>query len=159
MRTKTRDPLHPAGLCLGVGLGGFIDGIVLHQILQWHHMVCTTATCQPRDLAEFQRQTLLDGIFHLGMWAVTFAGIVLLFRRMRHAEVVPSGWALAGSMLIGWGGFNVVEGIVDHHLLRIHHVLAGSRYEFAADVIFLVVSLLLIIGGTYARRCARARLP
>jgi uncharacterized membrane protein len=23
---------------LGIGLGGFVDGIVLHQILQWHHM-------------------------------------------------------------------------------------------------------------------------
>jgi uncharacterized membrane protein len=24
---------------MGLGLGGFIDGIVLHQILQWHHML------------------------------------------------------------------------------------------------------------------------
>ena len=27
-----------AGIFLGLGLGGFFDGIVLHQILQWHHM-------------------------------------------------------------------------------------------------------------------------
>lgn len=27
-----------AGIVLGVGLGGFFDGIVLHQILQGHHM-------------------------------------------------------------------------------------------------------------------------
>ena len=26
-------------LGLGLGLGGFFDGIVLHQILQWHHML------------------------------------------------------------------------------------------------------------------------
>ena len=28
-----------AGLLLGMGLGGFFDGIVLHQLLQWHHMI------------------------------------------------------------------------------------------------------------------------
>ncbi len=27
-----------AGVAPGVGLGGFFDGIVLHQILQRHHM-------------------------------------------------------------------------------------------------------------------------
>jgi uncharacterized membrane protein len=31
-------PLAP-GVWLGIGLGGFVDGIVLHQILQWHHML------------------------------------------------------------------------------------------------------------------------
>ena len=31
-------PLSP-GVVLGIGLGGFVDGIVLHQILRWHHMV------------------------------------------------------------------------------------------------------------------------
>ena len=31
-------PNLPAFL-MGVGLGGFIDGILLHQILQWHHML------------------------------------------------------------------------------------------------------------------------
>ena len=28
-----------AGVLFGLGLGGFFDGIVFHQILQWHHMV------------------------------------------------------------------------------------------------------------------------
>ena len=25
-----------SGMLLGVGFGGFVDGILLHQILQWH---------------------------------------------------------------------------------------------------------------------------
>jgi nucleoside-diphosphate kinase len=33
--TRTRAP----GILLGIGLGGFVDGIVLHQMLQWHHML------------------------------------------------------------------------------------------------------------------------
>jgi uncharacterized membrane protein len=28
-----------AGLLFGLGLGGFFDGILLHQVLQWHHML------------------------------------------------------------------------------------------------------------------------
>ena len=27
-----------AGIVLGLGLGGFVDGITLHQIMQWHNM-------------------------------------------------------------------------------------------------------------------------
>ena len=30
-----RFPLSP-GVILCIGVGGFVDGIVLHQILQWH---------------------------------------------------------------------------------------------------------------------------
>jgi uncharacterized membrane protein len=36
--TDLRFPVS-AGILFGLGLGGFFDGIVLHQILQWHHMV------------------------------------------------------------------------------------------------------------------------
>jgi uncharacterized membrane protein len=35
----SQPPSKASGLLYGLGLGGFIDGIVLHQILQWHHMV------------------------------------------------------------------------------------------------------------------------
>src|SRR5688500_5971320 len=41
--SRTRDtaapPTKALGLPYGVGVGGFVDGILLHQILQWHHMV------------------------------------------------------------------------------------------------------------------------
>ena len=33
-----RSRLESAGVALGMGLGGFIDGIVLHQLLQWHNL-------------------------------------------------------------------------------------------------------------------------
>ncbi len=35
---RPRQGLLP-GLLVGLGLGGFFDGIVLHQLLQWHHML------------------------------------------------------------------------------------------------------------------------
>ncbi|HEU5099504.1 MAG TPA: DUF2243 domain-containing protein [Roseiflexaceae bacterium] len=39
MHTQSRRPLSVAGIWLGLGLGGFFDGIVFHQILRWHHML------------------------------------------------------------------------------------------------------------------------
>ena len=38
-RPSLRNRFTLAGILLGVGLGWFVDGIVLHQILQWHHML------------------------------------------------------------------------------------------------------------------------
>jgi uncharacterized membrane protein len=29
------------GVVLGIRMGGFLDGILLHQILQWHNMLST----------------------------------------------------------------------------------------------------------------------
>jgi uncharacterized membrane protein len=36
---KENKNLFIAGLILGLGLLGAIDGIVFHQLLQWHHMI------------------------------------------------------------------------------------------------------------------------
>lgn len=133
----TWNALTRAGLVLGLGIGGFFDGIVLHQILQWHHLVCYQPLCRPDTVAELQRQSVQDGFFHLACLGLTLAGVVLLFRAMRDAGSAWSGRALGGAMLAGWGTFNFVEGLVDHQLLGIHHVLPGRPYEFAADMAFL----------------------
>ena len=47
----------PATLALGFALGGFFDGIVLHQVLQWHHLL--SAVDAP-GLAEWFRQAGFD---------------------------------------------------------------------------------------------------
>lgn len=152
--------LHRAGLVLGVGLGGFVDGILLHQILQWHHLVCTTATCEVHTLAEFKRQTLQDGLFHLAMLLVTITGVAMLFRAAARRTRVWTTREFVGSILTGWGCFNLVEGVIDHHILGIHHVIAGSRYELAADLAFLGISLAMaILGGVLRRNGRRHVLP
>ncbi len=144
-----------AGFVTGIGLDGFLNGIVLHQILQWDHLVCVSATCEPRSLAEAKAQTAQDGFFHLAVWVVTLAGVVLLFHAARHPQRQWKGRVLAGAMLMGWGVFNLVEGIIDHHLLRIHHVMAGSPHEALADWLFLALSALLaMVGGVDGCRAA-----
>ncbi|MDB6153368.1 MAG: hypothetical protein JWL90_1821 [Chthoniobacteraceae bacterium] len=151
------DPLNRAGFVLGVGLGGFADGIILHQILQWHHMICTTATCEVHTLAAFKRQTFQDGLFHLAMWITVIIGIGLLFRGMAHSAVKPSTKAFVGSICVGWGCFNMIEGIIDHHLLGIHHVIAGSPHQLTADLVFLGASFVLTLFGMALQRNGRNR--
>lgn len=146
-----RPSLRSAGLVLGLGLGGFFDGIVCHQILGWHHMVCTTFTCQPDSVAALRVQITQDGYFHLVVWLLTIAGIGLLFRVARRQALAGQGRALLGAVLAGWGVFNVVEGLIDHHLLRLHHVRPGHPHELLFDLLFLVFGLVLIgLGGLIA---------
>jgi uncharacterized membrane protein len=113
--------LRNAGILLGLGLGGFFDGIVLHQLLQWHHMVSNVESFSPDTVAGLRVNTLADGLFHAVTYILTVVGVALLWRALRNGER-GTARQLIGLALLGWGLFNVVEGIVDHLLLGIHHV-------------------------------------
>lgn len=58
--SHARFPKAP-GFVMGLGLGGFIDGIVLHQILQWHHMLTSTESHPSTTVAGLEANTLADG--------------------------------------------------------------------------------------------------
>lgn len=143
-----------AGLVLGLGFGGFFDGIVLHQILGWHHLVCRTDTCQPASIAQLQQQNQEDGFFHLAVWLISLAGTALLFRARKD---VGGGLSLIGAMLLGWGAFNFVEGLIDHQLLGLHHVLPGSPHQLLYDLLFLASGLLLGGSGAWIFSQGRAK--
>jgi uncharacterized membrane protein len=134
-----------AGLLLGVGLGGFLDGIVLHQILQWHHMLSAEGCCPAHTIAGLEDNTLADGLFHIAAWLCVAIAVFFLGRGARRGENL-TGRALAGLVLAGWGVFNLVEGIVDHHLLGLHHVKQGDG-QLALDVAFLALGVLLVGAG------------
>jgi len=135
-----------AGILLGIGLGGFLDGIVLHQIAQWHSML--SAVLPPQDMAAMKKNMAADGWFHLATWLVTLGGVAVLWQALRGPGPLPSGRALAGNMLVGWGGFNLVEGIVDHHLLELHHVRDLPQHMPFFDWAFLIVGgvAMLLVG-------------
>jgi uncharacterized membrane protein len=141
------NPLTRAGVMLGLGLGGFFDGIVLHQILGWHHLVCVTDHCQPQSIEHLKQQNTQDGFFHLATWILTVVGVGMLFSAGRN----PLGdWTPArfwGSVLAGWGIFNFVEGLIDHQILGIHHVLPGHPNEFLFDMLFLASGVALVAVG------------
>lgn len=110
-----------AGLLFGLGLGGFFDGIVLHQILQWHHML-TSAGYPADSVANLQLNTLADGLFHASTYVFVLLGLLILWRAARRTHLHWSGKLLAGSMLMGFGIFNLVEGLINHQILGLHHV-------------------------------------
>ncbi len=110
------------GVLLGIGLGGFFDGIVFHQLLQWHHLLSSVAAYPVTTVAGLRVNTFWDGVFHAGTYLVTAAGLVLLWRAAARSPTRWPGRWLAGLVLLGWGVFNLVEGLVDHELLGVHHV-------------------------------------
>ncbi len=152
MRRLLAQPLVQAGLVLGLGFGGFADGIVLHQILGWHHLVCVTAHCQAATIAQLKVQNTQDGWFHLALWVIALTGTALLFRALRPPAPAGNGRTLVGAMLAGWGLFQLVEGIVDHHLLGIHHVLPGHPYQFWFDLLFLAAGVVFLLMGARLMR-------
>ena len=83
-------PLTKAGIVLGLGLGGFVDGIALHQILGWHHLICTTETCQVETVEALQLQNRQDGFFQLATWRLTAAGCCSV-----RADWIPSACCCA----------------------------------------------------------------
>ena len=140
---------------MGVGLGGFVDGIVFHQILQWHHMLTGDNGGEPMStVAGLEANTLVDGLFHLATWVAVLAASLLLVRAWRRNELAPPWRAHAGLLLAGWGAFNLVEGLVDHQLLGIHHVRDDIGAPLGWDLAFLAFGLVLVLAGVAAVRSA-----
>jgi uncharacterized membrane protein len=148
--TRPRAP----GILLGIGLGGFVDGILLHQILQWHHMLTSEGSYPQTTVMGLERNTLADGVFHAATWVAVAFGLWMLWRRTANWRWAISGRALVGWIIVGWGLFNVVEGVIDHHILTLHHVREGVGHQAAYDWGFLALSTLLILGGWMLARSA-----
>ena len=147
-------PMSP-GVLLGIGLGGFIDGIVLHQILQWHHML-TSAGYPADSVPNLTLNTLFDGLFHATTWIAVAIGLFLLHRAVRQGYTW-SGHRLLGGIAIGWGGFNLVEGIIDHHILGLHHVKEAAANPLLWDLGFLALGAVLVIVGVSLSRAGVRR--
>jgi uncharacterized membrane protein len=148
---------------LGVGLGGFVDGILLHQVLQWHHLLSSTDTDRigvryyPVDtVAGLKMNTLWDGLFHTVTWVAVLTGLALLYARVtRSRGRLWRSPALWGWALVGWGLFNLVEGLVDHQILGIHHV-HGGPHQLWWDLGFLALGAVLVAVGWAVQRRASA---
>ncbi len=142
-REHTR-PLVVAGKVLGIGMGGFVDGILFHQILQLHNMLSNWV---PRDtLTNEQINMTWDGLFHAFTWIAVAVGLALLWRAIKRPGTLLSGKALWGAILLGAGLFNLVEGTVDHEILQIHHVYQNGNH-LLWDMVFLATGPILIAIG------------
>jgi uncharacterized membrane protein len=144
-----------AGILFGLGLGGFFDGIVLHQVLQWHHML---SSWYPIDsLANLELNTLWDGIFHSTTYVFVVVGLFVLWRTAHRTHLDWSSRLLAGSLLIGWGLFNLIEGVIDHAILGVHHVnepMPRDRWIYW-DAGFLLWGAAMLVAGWLLVRAGR----
>lgn len=123
----------PWAILLGISLGGFFDGILLHQILQWHHLLSLVA-----DQADIRLQVLWDGYFHALMYVIGGVGLAGLWRAQRHATG-PGGRGLAGALLVGFGLWHVADAVLAHWLLGLHRVKLDSDTPLLWDLGWLVI--------------------
>jgi uncharacterized membrane protein len=154
--TATRRPPRAPALLLGLGLGGFVDGIVLHQIFQWHHMLTATGDHPMNTVAGLETNTLVDGFFHVATWLLVAAGSALAVRDWQAGRLAPPWRMHVGLLLAGWGIFNLVEGLIDHQLLGIHHVRDDLGGPLGWDLAFLASGVLLLLVGAALARSAQA---
>jgi len=94
--------------------------------------------------------TLWGCLFHASTWVFAFVGVMMLSKAMRNGYRAVALHQI-GLVLAGWGKFNLIEGVVDHHILGIHYVRAGDN-ELAYDLAFLALGAALLVGGLMLAR-------
>lgn len=146
MRRRSRTSwLSWGAIALGVGLAGFFDGIVMHQILQWHHMVSHTDEYPMTTLAGLEANTLADGLFHVFAYTVTIVGLALVWGALGDRTGPWSTRRFIGFILLGWASFNLIEGVINHHILQIHRVRDDVADPWPWDVGFLAINAVILL--------------
>jgi uncharacterized membrane protein len=138
-------------MVLGFALGGVFDGILLHQILQWHHLLSAIE-------GHSHLQVRWDGYFHGAMYILAVASLWALWRAHRTAPDA-NGRPLTGALLIGFGAWHVVDAVLAHWVLGLHHIRMDSGNPLLWDLIWLAAFGLvpLVLGWVLAPRGGRAR--
>lgn len=135
-------------IVLGFALGGFFDGIVLHQILQWHHLLSLVPAVDSIRL-----QVLWDGYFHALMYVVAAAGLWGLWRNRGQLDDA-SGAVLLGGILVGFGLWHTVDSVLSHWILGIHRIRLDSPNPLMWDLMWFAAfgALPVLIGWMMLRR-------
>ena len=103
----------------------------------------------PHTVSGLEMNTVWDGVFHTVCWLAVLTGLAILYSRVTHnRRRVWSSRVLWGWILAGWGLFNLVEGIIDHHILNIHHVVERPGH-LTWDLAFLGSGVALIALGAW----------
>jgi uncharacterized membrane protein len=123
------------GALIGATVTAAVDEIVFHQLLHWHHF--------------FDRSTpavglLSDGLLHTAELLGLVAGFVL-YADLRRGQAAVPAYVLAG-LFLGAGGFQLVDGVVDHKLLRVHQVRYGVDI-LVYDLVWNAAGLVLLAVG------------
>lgn len=124
-----------AGALLGFAMGGFFDGILLHQTLQWHHLLSAIRT---GILGDLRMQVAADGLFHAVMYVLAAFGLWILYRVWKRAPAAPMR-PLWPTFWMGFGMWHIVDALFSHWIIGIHRIRMDSDMPLVWDVAWLVV--------------------
>ena len=127
---------------LGFALGGFFDGILLHQILQWHHLL--SLWTRPED---FAFQSTWDGLFHAAHYAIAAGALYALWRWRHAAAAEGAGRLIAGWAWLGFGVWHLLDVVAFHWVLMMHRVRIGVEHPLAYDMIFFALGVVSLAAG------------
>jgi len=127
-----------ASVPLGIGLIGAIDEIVFHQLLQWHNLYV--------DASERWR-IFSDGLLHAFTLAMLFYGAWRLWQQRQPFSTIVSSRPFWAGILLGGGGFQLWDGVVDHWLLRLHPVREGVESIWLYDTLWIASALIMLAAG------------
>ena len=129
-------PVAWAGLWLGLGFGGFFDGILLHQVLQWHHLLSAVAGPWAADLGH---QILADGLFHAVMFVLAGLGLAKAVRHRAGLAAPDGARRFAAAWVVGFGVWHVLDAVGSHWLLGLHRVRMDTAHPLAWDLGWVAV--------------------
>ena len=148
-----------SAILIGIGIAGLIDIIVFHAILQWHHT--SSHKIIPNTMESLQMNILHDGVFLAFSLIITIFGIIFLWYSQSSKDkdyFLSYKRSFIGLVFIGFGGFNTIEGIINHHILQMHHVIEVAD-PFMFDLTFLVIGgLVFLILGTIMLKSQKVKL-
>nr|WP_305120917.1 DUF2243 domain-containing protein [Saccharibacillus sp. JS10] len=119
----------------GMGCIAFIDEVVFHQLLHWHHFY---------DRSTTSAGLVSDGLLHAFSWFASVASLFLLADLRRKKSWAIKRWV--SGLLIGAGFFQLYDGIVHHKLMQIHQIRYGvdlTIYDWSWNI----AGALLLIAG------------
>ncbi|WP_440857535.1 DUF2243 domain-containing protein [Staphylococcus shinii] len=124
-----------SGILFGLGVAAFIDEVVFHQLLAWHHFY---------DKSSMAIGLASDGLFHAFSWFATVASLFLLADIKRRNSFWVKRWV--SGMLLGLGFFQLYDGLIQHKIFQIHQI----RYEVNVlpyDIVWNAIAVIILIVG------------
>ncbi|WP_454191084.1 DUF2243 domain-containing protein [Paenibacillus sp. Marseille-Q7038] len=123
------------GILFGFGIIAFVDEVVFHQLLHWHHFY---------DKSTSDIGLVSDGLFHAFSFFATIGSSFMLADLRRRDAFSLKRWI--GGILLGAGSFQLYDGIIQHKVMRLHQI----RYHvdiLPYDLIWNFAALVLLIVG------------
>ncbi|MBD7939021.1 DUF2243 domain-containing protein [Cytobacillus sp. Sa5YUA1] len=135
-----------SGILFGLGLVAFIDEMVFHQLLSWHHFY---------DQSTTKIGLLSDGLFHAFSWFATVASLFMVADLRRRNSWWKKRWI--GGVLLGIGLFNLYDGLIQHKVFKLHQIRYGVDL-LPYDLVWnITAALITIIGIIIIRKTSHSQ--